>query len=226
MFQSVECRGYKAFSQQTRLDLRPVTVIFGKNNSGKTTLARLPIFVASSIASENLYALSALGIQFGSSFSDMASVEQAHPAISIGAKWATGGGLAVELQRVVTRESIHTVQPTSITLDQSSVRFPLRSEPLAVAGWLAEGFDPNNIALIRQRRDELAGWVEKCLHLAGARPKIENTYAMREPVDLSASEVPYLLANDASLLDATSSWFSTNLDGMGSSSRGLHLHFD
>ncbi len=38
----VWCEGYKAFSRRTDLELRPVTVVFGRNNSGKTTLSRLP----------------------------------------------------------------------------------------------------------------------------------------------------------------------------------------
>jgi hypothetical protein len=84
---TIQCRGYRAFGRPTSLSLRAITVIFGKNNSGKTTLVRLPIFIMASSLDRHMYSLSALGTRFGASFTDLASVDQPHPRLFVGLSW-------------------------------------------------------------------------------------------------------------------------------------------
>ena len=51
MIATLGVEGYRAFSSPTTMSLRRLTVIFGKNNSGKTTLTRLPLFIGASLHS-------------------------------------------------------------------------------------------------------------------------------------------------------------------------------
>jgi hypothetical protein len=105
-------------------------VLFGKNNSGKTTLARLPLFIASSFSNqESFFSLSAAGQQFGSSFVDLASVDQAHPRVSFGMAWTSRRHMAIELQHVASQEGDDSVQPVTIQIDNTApVRLQLQQQ--------------------------------------------------------------------------------------------------
>jgi predicted ATP-dependent endonuclease of OLD family len=211
---AVACRGYKAFNNKTNLELRQITVIFGKNNSGKTTLARLPLFVASSLASEDLYALRISNLHFGVSFTDLASANQPHPAISIAAHLDKDRFIAVRLQRVITRASHEMVQPVELTLDKVIEKSIQLTETIQTPSAAFRKLLTNSeLALLNKRKNMLRSIVESSIHIPGARPRIESTYPMREANGSTVDETPYLLANDAHLSDAISEWFNKSLDG-------------
>lgn len=128
LLRTVECMGYKAFRRHTRIPLRKLTVFFGKNNSGKTTLARMPLIIAASITnSQTMYALSSSGLRFGSSFTGLASADQAHPKISFGIEWDSKHSIRFELQHIASRDLPDSVQPTYIEIDgKIDRRFPLQ----------------------------------------------------------------------------------------------------
>lgn len=46
MLRRIEFKNYRGFSEKQVLDIAPVTVIFGKNNSGKSAVMKLPALVA------------------------------------------------------------------------------------------------------------------------------------------------------------------------------------
>lgn len=47
-------RHYKAFKDETRIELKPLTLVFGKNSSGKSALVRFPTMMLESISHESL----------------------------------------------------------------------------------------------------------------------------------------------------------------------------
>ena len=49
MIDSIEFENYRAFKTSQCLQLKPITVIFGKNNSGKTALLKLPVLLETSL---------------------------------------------------------------------------------------------------------------------------------------------------------------------------------
>jgi predicted ATPase len=67
MIATLGVEGYRAFREPTSLSLRRLTVIFGKNNSGKTTLTRSPLFIGASLHRPELYTLVTGRQQDGSS---------------------------------------------------------------------------------------------------------------------------------------------------------------
>lgn len=81
------CNRYRAFKERQRVELAPITVIIGKNGSGKSIFARLPLLLAAAI-SENADGpldLSAGGIDHGASFQDLVNARSALP-FSLGAE--------------------------------------------------------------------------------------------------------------------------------------------
>lgn len=67
----IEARHYKAFHDTVKLELAPLTVVFGRNGSGKSAIARLPLLLAAALRGESGAApgfpLSTRGLRFGSS---------------------------------------------------------------------------------------------------------------------------------------------------------------
>jgi len=59
--------GYKSFAQSTKIELAPLTIIFGKNDSGKSSLCRAPIFLTHIFRDNAITAfpLEFSGIDFG-----------------------------------------------------------------------------------------------------------------------------------------------------------------
>jgi len=67
-------QGYKAFGQKTPIiDLAPITIILGRNNSGKSALCRVPLFFTHLFRSDpwTPFPLEMEGIDFGMNLSDI-----------------------------------------------------------------------------------------------------------------------------------------------------------
>ena len=47
MLKSIKFSNYRIFNSEQVLDLAPITVIFGKNNTGKSALLKLPLLIKS-----------------------------------------------------------------------------------------------------------------------------------------------------------------------------------
>ena len=211
---AVECEGYKAFRQPTRIELRRLTVIFGRNNSGKTTLARLPIFAVSSLTnSDNLYALSSGSTKFGSSFLDIVSVEQAHPKLSVGLSWTSEHYLGVTLQRVTVGIEQHSVQPLRVQLDSfDTVELILEREPAKPAYWaIQDVLNESQQVRLNNHRRYLNRVLRETVHIPSHRPPIDETYASREPAGWTVPEVPYQLSNDRALMVNVHRWFHQSM---------------
>lgn len=209
---AVECEGYMAFAKRTRLDLRQLTVVFGRNNSGKTTLARLPVFLASSLASSAFYSLEALGITFGSSFPGLASLDQPHPRISLGLEWTQRHRLAATLQNVASADGRESVELLAVDIDGTVYERALSSPRMGLGG-ISTGFmGKNEGALLEERRRELRALLEGVVHVPSARPAVTPTYTTRDPNTTTVDEVPYLLASNHTLLGAVDQWFRDELE--------------
>ena len=216
LLRAVECRGYKAFRNSTRLALRPITVLFGKNNSGKTTLARLPVFAIASIANrDSMYALSHEGIRFGSSFADLGSIDQPHPRVSIGLEWSNSNRIHLDLQHVTSHPNQDSVQPARVQIDQFA---PIKST--LVRDVDSPVYDLIMDALPKEQQERFSQIVDaaqqllpQVVHIPSMRPKIELTYPNRPPDSWSVAEVPFILASRRDLLNQVDTWVHDTFDG-------------
>lgn len=75
------CSRYRAFKERHRIELSPITIIIGKNGSGKSIISRLPLLLAGAI-SENADGpldISAGGIDHANSFQDLVNLRGSLP---------------------------------------------------------------------------------------------------------------------------------------------------
>lgn len=73
MINKISFEGYKGFKNRNELELKPITILIGKNSSGKSAIAKLPIFLSESISTNQTTPLlnSLKGIELGAEFRDL-----------------------------------------------------------------------------------------------------------------------------------------------------------
>jgi predicted ATPase len=209
----ISCEGYKAFSQPTALELGAITVIFGKNNSGKTTLARLPIFLAASLSDPSFYALKSTGVNFGSSFNDLASAEQVHSRVTMSLTWDESS-IQVTLQRVSSPEGEDRVVLINLIVDDETAVQRDIAEAFGAesnASSILEELSAVQESSLQGHQDDLRRVSASILHIPSARPKIEAVYLLRDPSSWTVEEFPYIMAADRSLVETTARWMAETL---------------
>ncbi len=83
----VSCANYKAFPGEASIEIRPLTILVGKNNAGKSVLTRLPVLLAHALSSgaRRPLDLQVGEIDFGTAFVDLVHRQDRHGACSLGA---------------------------------------------------------------------------------------------------------------------------------------------
>jgi hypothetical protein len=100
---SIEFENYKAFASHQRIELRPLTVLIGRNSTGKSVVARLPLAIARGLAnpSDTPFELSFDGLDFGTSYVDLIHKRNPHGSFVVGASFDENGSterFSVDLQ--------------------------------------------------------------------------------------------------------------------------------
>lgn len=217
MIQELQCEGYKAFSRPLHINIPRLTIFFGKNSSGKTTLARLPVLVAASLTNtEQLYSLSARGITFASSFTDLASAVDPHPSLSLGVQWSARKRLTVTLQHISSQQDLDSVQPSFIQIDGTRRTIGLNPKRTETSRGLVDSqLSPGAQQRLNERTATLEDLLENLIHIPSFRPSIKAIYTVRPPSAWITDEVPYILHSRRRLLNAVDEWFQTYLDRSG-----------
>lgn len=73
MINKISFKNYKLFKEKQTLELKPITILIGKNNSGKSAILKLPVLIAGSLSGdfEEALKLDYLGVSLGSEFKDL-----------------------------------------------------------------------------------------------------------------------------------------------------------
>lgn len=73
MIHKINFKNYKSFKEQQTLELRPITVIIGKNSSGKSAVVKLPTLLEGALSGTVVDPISIIndGIELGAEFRDL-----------------------------------------------------------------------------------------------------------------------------------------------------------
>ncbi|RKH52495.1 AAA family ATPase [Corallococcus llansteffanensis] len=95
----ISFENYKAFSRRETLVLRPLTILIGRNSSGKSAIARFPLLLAHALAerAQSPLELDIRGVDFGGSFVDLIHNRTPHGAIGLGASFESAEGDRLEI---------------------------------------------------------------------------------------------------------------------------------
>lgn len=139
---------YRTFERPESIELRPLTVLIGRNSSGKSAIARLPLLLQRGFTTTDgpPLALEFDGHDFGSSFADLVTNGITTRAITLGAI-ASDGDESVELRAAIgywkefNLQAIHEYVVKVDGEDELVARWDGRGDPrapgLAYAGYEA-----------------------------------------------------------------------------------------
>ncbi|RKQ64143.1 AAA family ATPase [Oceanibaculum indicum] len=105
---------YRAFKEEVRLPIAPLTLILGKNGSGKSVLTRLPVLIAGGIDTAAISPLSLIagGVSHASRYEDLVHQRSAQP-------FMLGAEIAVDDTRIIFRTTLrHVVETHSLAYEQ------------------------------------------------------------------------------------------------------------
>lgn len=73
MITKIEFENYKLFKRRQSLELKPITILIGKNNSGKSAVLKLPTLIENSLSGnfQEPLLLSNNGVELGGEFRDL-----------------------------------------------------------------------------------------------------------------------------------------------------------
>jgi predicted ATPase len=73
MINKISFKNYKLFKEKQILELRPITVLIGKNNSGKSAVLKIPTMISGALSSEfeEPVRLNNYGVKIGINYSDL-----------------------------------------------------------------------------------------------------------------------------------------------------------
>lgn len=86
MLEKIAFENYKTFKERGELEIRPITVLIGKNSSGKSALAKLPTLLENSLNgySKEAILLNNNGVELGTEFRDIVYARQVIGDIFLG----------------------------------------------------------------------------------------------------------------------------------------------
>lgn len=232
---SIGCANYKAFKSPVTLEVRPLTLLFGKNNSGKTALLRLIRLLLHALSSEapkNGFPLEVNGLSFGRVFRDLIHGGAPHGAAAFTVQLEAEDSGRLELSAKV--QNVQVARPRPGEPSESSVisEWELRSpeprslvwEPalnalrsyrgegaVAFRGLLPEPRGP--WAFLEPWRTQVDEFLEHVTHLGPVRATARPTYEATAPRPLGLAGEEAISWLDKELLDQVGAWFEAHLDG-------------
>ncbi len=223
----VEFQGYKAYNGDSagavtrfqRLILAPLTLVFGKNNSGKSAAVRLPRLLLGGLECNDgrVLPMEVRGLSYGSRFLDVVHGSEffGRPAFRIVAEHQ---GETLDLTvTLFSQGALAADEPPRIWAYE--MRAP---ETILIPGPPASGDAKLEFAGLLRPGVRWDSWrkaagavLDEMVHLGPTRAPVLAAYANEQfaGFDLDGSGVPQLLRLEGALADEVGSWYATHMEG-------------
>ncbi|WP_326565911.1 DUF3696 domain-containing protein [Amycolatopsis rhabdoformis] len=125
---TLSVNNYRCFADEQALDLRPITCLLGRNNAGKSVLARAPLVISSGIQADSATPLDldSLGDDIVGTFLDLIHGNRPHGSITIGLTFETAQrdslSATVKVQNI---DEYHTQVVSELTITYNTDQFSL-----------------------------------------------------------------------------------------------------
>ncbi len=231
MLRKLRVENYKSFKEATEIEFSNLNVLLGKNNSGKTTIARLPLLLSEALSARepsdvSTFPLVASGLRFGSTFTDLVSGQTPHSKIRFGVSYDSAPGgvqevdmsvqLAQSLRAVGTfvssfRSSYSSLDLTWALVGSDAGRVGYNPPIAGFTGALPISKDLDQARDMYAARDHLLRHgLTRAAHIGAVRAPIRTVYENRDPdrnLDHIGSEAPYELNVSTQLAGRVANWY-------------------
>jgi hypothetical protein len=238
MLTELRAENYKSFRDFARLPLRQITVLLGRNNSGKTAIVRLPLLILSALAEPQRSVgspvpLRVRGLVYGSSSQELAYGSLPHSPFKLGAtlKPEQDDPLRIDFS-VQQRQSLRSGQSAFVSEfaaapDIRPIRWKRTYTPDAAEihyddpavtsfNGVLPRFSENTpgvakaIRVARLASDEL----HRTVHIRSIRAPVRAIFESRPILDMGepgGTEAPYILYMNGNLLSDVAGWYERAL---------------
>lgn len=215
MITNISFSNFKLFKEKNELLLKPITVLIGKNNSGKTAVLKLPTMIASSLKGEfnDIIKLENDKVKIGSEYRDLVYNRELR----------SGDTLDLELSNNNPDDSIFESLKIKIALPTDEIK-----DKQKLIQW--EYFE-NNILKSKEEKDVFKGFIRNSNSFNNLSLKIDYIEALREKpqeeysfdnskidkIGLKGENAYHILINDkvlgnSDILKAVSNWYKVNFE--------------
>lgn len=211
--------GYRSFAARSPrsrertlecLRLAPLTILLGKNNSGKSTVGRLLHHVLLAIGHEGLdpFPMSGAGQTFGDSFRDVQHNGRFFNPLELEVELHSEGGAQSKLAVQLVSSSADDRMPVVQSLSLDGIAWPVETRPL-------KGLLPP-VDAARQWRDGAHRLLASSCYLGPLRERVHPNYkvdAQELGLPRSSAAVAQILRSDGELRATVAEWMAKNLEG-------------
>lgn len=236
---SYGCTNYKPFKDETHIEVKPLTLIYGKNSSGKSTAVRLLRLMlrAMTLRSSKEFPLSVDEISFASTFTDLIFGKTQHKAVSFHAKFdalTEVFEISTEVQHLHSQSDpnrpINTskisafslLTPTTLQLDwipsEAKITQYENMGEIPFRGLLPEtqaSLANEQWQAISRLREQASQMEASMTHLGPFRASIKRIYESEQEIALGIDGLgaSNQLAKNPELLGKVSDWYKEHMDG-------------
>ena len=237
---SYGCGNYKPFKDSFSIELRPLTLIYGKNSSGKSAGMRVLrlILRALSARATGSFPLKVEELTFGANFRDLVHGKLPHGAVSFSIKLEIEGevlDLSATVQNIADRTSNKQINNEYNVVSELHVRSPNQYDlkwipahgivanyenvgPIAFRGLLPDTkkkSDRDRWPFADDWRERIQTLEDQVEHIGPHRTSISSIYEIAESESLrfDGSGAASRLASDDLLLSKAADWYQNHLDG-------------
>lgn len=213
MIDRIKFSGYKSFKNTSELEIKPITVIFGKNSSGKSAIAKLPTLVEASLSGKFIESLSYINkrIELGAEYRDLFYNREFQQQLKL-QMFSDKNYLDVEITNSTTKPVITFWE--SYFENNPPKNEKLTSEQIDKANKLLfSGFIKND------RKKELKNvFCLKTDYIGPFRLNPPRAFMLKgkdeyKRIGIKGENAYQLLAVDEELTTRVSSWYEENFDG-------------
>lgn len=237
---SYGCGNYKPFKDNFSIELRPLTLIYGKNSSGKSASLRVLrlLLRALSARATGAFPLKVDDLHFGANFRDFVHGKLPHGAISFSIKLEIDGevlDLSATVQNIADSSSNQKNINEYSVVSHLELRSPVQhcfnwipahgavtkyenDGPIVFRGLLPDTrkkSDRDRWQFAEDWRERIQTLEDRIEHLGPHRTAISSIYEITasNPLEFDGSGTPCRLAMDDALLEQAATWYQSNLDG-------------
>jgi hypothetical protein len=196
-------RNYKAFPGHQSIEVRPLTILIGRNSSGKSAIARLPLLLGASLSERAQAPLELSGDAFdlGGSLLDIIHDRKPHGNVDVGATFRDKRGREIKLSATVqfyadlSLQVIHELRLKTPMYDFKLVRVSeapgtdpgiyrlyvngtpeSEEEEVYFTGLLPDPSSGHLAELIWENLEEPAGFLQSTIYLGPFREASQRSY--------------------------------------------------